>query len=505
MKRVGAALIVGALALSLAPQVLLFAVRAQAPDGGSEAPSTPKGARDAAPKREDAPYLPRASVNTGKAAREYMIKAPRGAKVVHVPIAGTIDLGLAAYITRVLKQNADAAAIVLDINTLGGRVDAAIQIRDALLESKVKTVAFVHPRAISAGALISLACDVIAVSNGASIGAATPIQMGEGGAEPVEEKMVSYFRTEMRTTAEAKQRRGDIAEAMVDASVEIAELSPSGKLLTLDNEGALKWRIADLHAKDLPTLLEKLGLEAPVVVETEENWAEDVVRFLTDPVVSGLLMSLGTLGILIELYTPGLGIPGVLGVLCLLSFFGGHLLVNLAGLEELILFIVGLGLLGLEVFVIPGFGIAGIAGLMCLFTSLVLTLIGLPLDVTLETGAWIEPMSRVSLALIVTLLLMLVAARFLPRTRAGQQLVLESATFSRTGFVSAPDQSALLGKLGVAQSDLRPAGTARFGDQRVDVVTDGSYVSAGSNIRVIEVAGMRVVVRAEIHEPPAQS
>ncbi len=494
MKRLGAALILGALALSLAPQLLLFVARAEAPDAGV-----------VAPKSGDAPYRPEASASLNNGPRDFKFKAARGAQVVRVPIRGTIDLGLAAYITRVLEQHRDAAAIVLDINTLGGRVDAAIQIRDALLDSKVKIVAFVHPRAISAGALISLACDVIAVSNGASIGAATPIQMGEDGAKPVEEKMVSYFRTEMRTAAEAKGRRGDIAEAMVDASVDIPGISPAGKLLTLDNEAALKWSIADLQAGDLPTLLDKLGFDAPRVVETGENWAEHLVRFLTDPVVSGLLMSLGTLGILIELYTPGLGIPGVLGVLCLFSFFGGHLLVNLAGLEELILFVVGLSLLALEVFVIPGFGIAGIAGLLCIFTALVLTLIGLPLDVTFSTGAWVEPMSRVSIALVVTLLLMVVALRFLPRTRAGRQLVLESATTRKRGFVSAPDQSTLLGKIGVAQTDLRPAGVARFAGQRIDVVTDGSYISAGSAIRVIEVAGMRVVVRAEQDDRPLES
>lgn len=489
MKRIGAAFVLGALALSLAPHLLLFAARAEAPDAGT-----------AAPEKSDAPYVPRESSHLNDGPRVIDFKAPKGAKVVRVPIRGTIDLGLSAYMARVLEQHADAAAIVLDINTLGGRVDAAIQIRDALLDSKIKTVAFVHPRAISAGALISLACDVIAVSNGASIGAATPIQMGEDGAKPVEEKMVSYFRTEMRTTAEAKGRRGDIAEAMVDASVEIAGITPRGKLLTLDNEGALKWAMADVQANDMSSLLDKLGFIAPRVVETEENWAEVVVRFLTDPVVSGLLMSLGTLGILIELYTPGLGIPGALGVLCLLSFFGGHLLVNLAGLEELILFILGLGLLALEVFVIPGFGIAGMAGLLCVFTALVLTLIGLPLDVTLSTGAWVEPLSRVSIAFVVTLLLMLVAFRYLPRTRAGRQLVLESATTRKGGFVSAPDQSILLGTLGVAQTDLRPAGLARFGERRVDVVTDGSYVSAGTRVRVIEVAGMRVVVRAEPEE-----
>jgi membrane-bound serine protease (ClpP class) len=178
-------------------------------------------------------------------------------------------------------------------------------------------------------------------------------------------------------------------------------------------------------------------------------------------------------------------------------FFGGHLLVNLAGLEELILFTVGLGLLAAEVFLIPGFGIAGIVGLLCLFAALVLTLIGLPLDVTLKTGAFVEPLTRVTWALFSTIVLMLIAIRFLPRTTAGRRLVLESATSRKEGFMSAPDASKRVGQRGVAESDLRPAGIARFGDERVDVVTEGAYIEAGSPVRVIDVEGMRVVVRAD--------
>ncbi|MFT3928152.1 MAG: NfeD family protein [Myxococcales bacterium] len=452
--------------------------------------------RDAgAARAEPAPYTPRPSKNEG-GKRDIAISASPGAPVVVLHIEGTIDLGLSAYIERALEQHPDAAAFLLDINTLGGRVDAAIQIRDRLLSSKRKTIAFVHPRAISAGALISLACDVIAISSGASIGAATPIQLGEGGAEPVEEKMVSYFRTEMRTTAEARGRRGDIAEAMVDSSVEIPGLDPAGKLLTLDTAGALETGIADFQAESVDAVLERVGVAKAPRQTQAENWAEKLVRFLTDPVVSGLLMSLGTLGILIELYTPGLGLPGALGALCLSLFFGGHLLVNLAGLEELILFAAGLGLLALEVMVLPGFGIAGVLGIVCMVAALVLTLVGLPLGVAFQTGAWVEPLGRVTAALVVTVVLMLLALRILPKSRAGRGLVLSSSTASSEGFV-AHDATRLLGQVGVSESELRPAGVARFGSERVDVVSEGAFVARGLAVRVVQVEGVRVVVRPE--------
>lgn len=446
-------------------------------------------------------YHPRPSEH-GKGPRDYRIVAPDGARVVRMSIEGTIDLGLAAFLRRVLEQHEGAAALLLDINTLGGRVDAAIQMRDALLKSKLKTIAYVDPRAISAGALIALACDVIVVSGGASIGAATPIQLGSEGAEAVGEKMVSYFRSEMRSTAEAKGRRGDLAEAMVDATVEIPGLDGPDKLLTLDTDGALHWGIADVRAEDQGELLSAVGLPQATVRDVEQNWAERLVRFLTDPVVTGLLMSLGTLGLLIELYTPGLGLPGALGVLCLSLFFGGHLLVHLAGLEELIIFVVGVGLLALELFVIPGFGVTGILGLLCVVVALMLTLVGLPLDVLLRTGAWIEPLARVGVALLLTVLGLVVSARFLPRTRAMRGLVLQSTLASNvrpsgpSTFVSA-DETRFVGQVGVAESDLRPIGIARFGDARIDVVSEGGYVRAGTRVRVREVEGGRIVVRPE--------
>jgi membrane-bound serine protease (ClpP class) len=478
VKRISSLLLVASWLSLLAPlaSFLLRSARADLPEGGA------------------VPYSPRASA-APSGPRELAIDAEPGARVVRIPIHGMIDLGLLALIERVLKQHRNAAAFVLDINTLGGRVDAAIQIRDALLESKVKTVAFIHPRAISAGALIALACDVIAVSRGASIGAATPIQLGDGGAQPVEEKMVSYFRTEMRATAEAKGRRGDIAEAMVDASVAIEGLDSADKLLTLDTAGALEWGIADISADTLDELLGELGLKQAPRADARENWAEKLVRFLTDPVVSGLLMSLGTLGILIELYHPGVGIPGGLGVLCLSLFFGGHLLVHLAGMEELLLFVAGLGLLAVEVFLLPGFGIAGVLGIVCIFAALLLTLIGLPLSVTFSTSAWVEPLVRVSAALLVTVFGMVIALRYLPRASAGRGLVLASATSRSDGFVSS-DESRFAGRVGVAESDLRPVGVARFGDERVDVVSEGAYVARGSEVRVVQVEGARIVVRS---------
>ncbi|HEX9787591.1 MAG TPA: nodulation protein NfeD, partial [Candidatus Binatia bacterium] len=256
-----------------------------------------------------------------------IFSAQSNTPVVYVaPIEGMIDLGLAPFVKRVLDEAADsgAAAAILEINTFGGRVDAAVLIRDALLNARVKTVVFINKRAISAGALISLAAEGIAMADGGTIGAATPVQMGAGGApEAVSEKTVSYVRKEFRATAEARKRPPLVAEAMVDADVEIPGLVQKGKLLTLTTDEALKHKIADFRANSIESVLKQIELEGAEIRRLAPNWAENFVRFLTNPIVSSLLMTVGMLGIILEIRTPGFGIPGGLGIASLALFFWG--------------------------------------------------------------------------------------------------------------------------------------------------------------------------------------
>ena len=277
--------------------------------------------------------------------------------IFRIPISGMIDLGLAPFVERVAAEAAEAenGVLLLDIDTFGGRVDAAVLIRDALFEAEVPTIAHINPRAISAGALISLACNIIAISPGGTIGAATPIT--GGGTEPPEavgEKFMSYMRTEFRATAERRGRDGNVAEAMVDSDTYVRGISQKGKLLTLTNETALKTGIADYEVESLDALLAELEIADSEVRDRELNWAEKIARVVTGTALTSMLLSFGMLGILMELYSPGWGIPGTIGVVCLTVFFLGHYVVNLAGHEEILLFFLGVVLLGIEVFVIPG-------------------------------------------------------------------------------------------------------------------------------------------------------
>jgi membrane-bound serine protease (ClpP class) len=417
--------------------------------------------------------------------------------VVYVaPIEGVIDLGLAPYVQRVLKEATDAgaAAVILEINTFGGRVDAAVLIRDALLNAQVRTVAFVNKRAISAGALISLATEKIAMADGGTIGAATPVQMGQPGApaQPVEEKTVSYVRKEFRATAEARKRPPLIAEAMVDADVVIPGIIQKGKLLTLTTEEALKHKVADFRAATIDSVLEQLGLAGSQIKRVSPNWAEHLVRFLTNPVVSSLLMTVGLLGIILEIRTPGFGVPGGLGIASLALFFWGHWLVQLAGWEEILLVGSGLALLILEVFVIPGFGLAGVLGIGALLAGLSLSVVG-------GGATWefiVQAVGRVIISIILALAASLVVLRFLPRLPFGRRLILETGLPAAGGYASAPaGDSTWLGKSGRAFSPLRPAGIAEIDGERVDVVSDGEFIDSGAPIVVTRVDGNRIVVR----------
>jgi membrane-bound serine protease (ClpP class) len=422
-------------------------------------------------------------------------QAPLGAKKVAlvVPIEGMIDLGLAPFVQRVLRSAAEqrAAIVVLEVNTFGGRVDAAVAIRDHLLHSSVPTVAFVNPRAISAGALISLAAHKIAIARGGTIGAATPVVMGAPGegSKPTDEKTVSYVRKEFRATADARKRPGLIAEAMVDRDVAIEGVVEKGKLLTLTTEDAVKLGVADFEANTLPEVLAKLGLAGAEIRHVEENWAESVVRFLTDPVVSSLLMSVGLLGILIELRTPGFGLPGAVGLLSLMAFFWGHSLVQLVGWEQILLVGAGVLLLAAEIFVLPGFGVAGVLGIVALAAGLSSSLFGAGASLNAIVFALARVMAATALALLGSVLLL----RFLPALPGGRKLVLAAAL---PGDGRADSDAALLaGSVGSTLTPLRPAGIASFAGRRVDVVSDGTFIEAGQSVEVVQDDGHRVVVK----------
>lgn len=420
--------------------------------------------------------------------------------VLVVPTEGMIDLGTVPFVERALKDAADQSAslVLLDIDTLGGRLDAAVAIRDRLLESAVPTAAFVNPRAISAGALIALATQRIVVARGATIGAATPVVAGPSGGAPevASEKTLSYVRKEFRATADARGRPGSMAEAMVDPDVAIAGVIESGKLLTLTADEALAHGMADARAENVSGAIAALGREGAQVHFTHMNWAEHAVRFLTRPLIASILMTFGMVGLVVELRTPGFGVPGLVGVASFIAFFWGHGLVHLVGWEQIALIGAGVLLLAVELFVIPGFGAAGVLGILALALGLGTSLIGEGASL----AATVNAITRVAVSAVLALLLSLAAFLYLPRLPGGQKLVLGGALAARSPRSAEPataDREALVGANGTALTPLRPAGIAAIGGQRIDVVSGGEFIAAGAAVEVVRDEGLRVVVQKQ--------
>ncbi len=274
--------------------------------------------------------------------------------------------------------------------------------------------------------------------------------------------------------------------------MQIADVVEQGKLLTLTTSEALTHKVADFTADTLPEALAVAGLRDADVRRAAQTWAETFVRFLTNPLVSSLLMTIGMLGLLVEIRTPGFALPGTIGLLSLGLFFWGHWIVQLAGWEELLLVATGAILLGVELFIIPGFGVAGVGGIIALAAGLGMTLVGAGATASVIIGAF----GRVAISILLALAGGLALLRMLPRLPFGRRLVLDVEMGAAQGYTSPPESDRLqLGRTGSARSPLRPAGVADIDGSRVDVVSDGGFVDAGAAVEVTRVDGNRVVVR----------
>lgn len=411
--------------------------------------------------------------------------------VYRIPISGTIENGLAPYVARSLDAAAAAGArlVVLDIDTPGGRVDAAERIADAIRTSPVDVIAYINPRAWSAGALIALAADQIWIAPGGALGAATPI---DGSGTKASEKMVSAMRAEFRSLAEAKGRDPAIAEAMVDETLGAEGLAAPGQLLSLTANQALTVGFAEGQAATLDALLGTLQFGGATVRTLSPTWAESLVRFLTNPMVAPLLLSLGMLGLVFEIKAGAFGIGGLVSLMSLGLFFGSSFLLGLAGWEEILLLGIGVIALGVEAFVLPGFGVAGILGLAAIGGAVVMALLGAAPtggDVTMAFGV-------LGAALVITGAVFFAWLRHLPNSRRWKGLLLHDSVHRDEGYLSAPARDDLLGRTGVALTDLRPSGTAVVDSERIDVVSEGEWVKAGAPVVVVRTEGYKHVVRA---------
>jgi membrane-bound serine protease (ClpP class) len=401
------------------------------------------------------------------------------AEVMHLELDSEINNAEFAFIDKNLSQ-AELSGydfVIIEINSLGGFVDPALKIRDRILESEIEVITFVSGRAWSAAALIALAGEELYISPSASIGAAET--------RPNEEKYISALRKEFAATAERRNKNPQIAEAMVDASLEIEGIIEKDKLLTLTAAEALEYQMADYSASSLADVAAARNINLSEITTVEKSNLEKIMGIISSPYISSLVLIIAFSALIFEALTPGFALGGTVGIISLLIFFASHIFTGAIGTGIVVLFIIGIILILAEVFIIPGFGIAGVGGITAVLISLF----------------FIFPNTSIAInVLLAVILFTLVIAIFMIKkfgsSRFWKRISLES---NSKNYFSSSSKKDYLNQEAKAISKLRPAGTIEIDGKRVDAVSEGAFIERGKKVKVISVSGSRVVVR-EISE-----
>lgn len=404
-------------------------------------------------------------------------------KVYKIPVHKEVEKGLYAFLKRSIQdaEEAGAKAIILDINTPGGFVDSAEKIASLLDSTSIRKIAYINSEALSAGAYLALHTDEIYMSPSGTIGAAAVI---ESSGNTADEKANSAWKAKMINAAKLTGKDPIYAQAMADDSVDLPQYrAPVGKLLTLTSSEALEVGYSKGTVSSFEELLKTTNLKGANVIETEETFTESLARFITHPIIVPILLSIASLGLIVELYSPGFGVAGTMGLISLALFFFGHLVAGLAGYETIIIFVIGVLLLIAEFF-LPG-GISGILGTVAIIFSIILA------------GGNIVQMSiAVLIALTVAIVGMVIIMKFFgKRLKVLNKVILSDATTTELGYVSNENRIDLIGKVAVTMTALRPAGTIRIDNERIDAVSNGSFVEKDKQVKIIKVEGSRIVVR----------
>ena len=405
------------------------------------------------------------------------LTAASGPPVIVVTIRGEIDAGQTALVQKALAAALEkkSPAVLMEIDTFGGLVDAAVKIRDMIGDMPVPTICYIKNRAWSAGALIAIAHKHIVIAPGGSIGAAEPI--------PTTEKTVAALKAEFAATANKTGRDPKVAEAMVDKSLGYPGFAEPGKILALTDYQAVKLGYAELVVPDRTAVLARYGFAETPVLEYSQGWPEKLAGWLSDPAVKSILISIIVLAVLTEIKTAGLGVAALFGLAAAVLFFGSQWLTGLAGWTELLLFIGGIVLVIIELSV-PGFGFFGLAGIACILFSFFLTL-----------GADLTAVNLLAASMAGAILLFLLIVRRLPSSRLWRKIVLKNEETTQAGYTSGINYEMYLGREGVTQSLLRPAGVIVIDGLQLDVVSEGQYIPPQTRVKVVNVSSNRIVVR----------
>jgi len=384
--------------------------------------------------------------------------------------------------------------IIIEMDTYGGAVNDADDIRTRILDYDKPIYVWINKDAASAGALISIACDSIYMSSGASIGAATVVT---GDGEQAPDKYQSYMRSIMRSTAEAKGRDPKIAEGMVDEDLQVDSVSQEGKVITFSTNEAIKFGFCDAELNSVEEILERQNIEDYEISKFSLGSTENIISLFLNPFVSGILLLLIFGGLYFELQTPGIGFPIIASITALLLYLIPYYLNGVAENWEIILLFFGIILIAVEVFIIPGFGVFGLLGLFTSISSLILIMLNNDLfDFTFVVSSDIV---SASLSVLISIFLLGIIILFggikLTDTDAFKKIALEETQDSKKGYISNNYPKEIVGKIGKSFTILRPSGKVIIDDSIYDATSSDGFVEKNSKIKVIGNEGSALKVR----------
>ncbi len=413
-----------------------------------------------------------------------------------------VELGLA----EARKNKADY--IIIDMDTYGGAVNDANAIVERLLKLTVPVWVFINTDAASAGAYISIACDSIYMSSGASIGAATVVT-ADAVAAP--DKYQSYMRTNMRSTAEATGRNPDIAEAMVDESIEIEGISKTGKVITFSTKDAIRHGYCEAEVASIEKILERNGVTDYSIERYALSGTDKIIDIVLNPFIASILIMIIIGGIYFELQTPGMGFPIVAALIAALLYFIPYYINGLAENWEILAFIIGIGLIAVEIFVIPGFGMAGISGILLMVGSLILVMLNNDFFDFTFVGAdkFFAATSAAILGVIASGVLIFFGGTQLAKSKAFSRIALNNVLDKESGYTSNFNKAGLVGKKGTAHTVLRPSGKVMIEGELYDAYNRDGYVEKGLAVLVISDEGTDLLVKVDdknpVHEDGAET
>ena len=408
-----------------------------------------------------------------------IVDANTGGKNVYViPIKGDITPATYYYVKHNLKiaeQDSNAGVVIFEIDTYGGRIDSSEKISSLILNTQLHTISFVNTKAESAGVLLTISANNIAMAPGSTIGSAETI--------PNTEKVLSTWVSMLRSVAQERGRDEQIVVAMADRSIAIPGIVEKDRLLNITTSDAQKLKFTDIVSRDYDQILKSLNISYSNIVMAETTNAIRLVQFVTNPYVAPILLTIGFISFLAEIFIPGFGITGTISLISFALYFSGNVLAGNTGWSTAIIFLAGIVLLLIEAF-IPGFGVVGMGGILCIIIS-----------IFLASSSVMTALVSLLVSFTLTLIIFAIILKYAPKNKHFNRIVLNTKLDKNRGFTSFDNYEKYIGQTGTVVTPLRPSGTISINGQLLDVISEGQFIGKEESVKISRIEGMRIIVQ----------